>query len=119
MDCQGILGRAVDVLEGTGAAAEHIRECSTRLAEILEHGDELAVFETAMSLEKLSREELTAVLEQTVEEIAVRLPRSGKKSRLLKAVELLRKLKGAVELNANAGQVTGWLCAGLWDEESR
>ena len=35
---------------------------------------------------------------------------------LLKAVELLRKLRGAVELNANAGQVTGWLCAGLWDE---
>ena len=116
IECQGVLGRAVDILEGTGAAAEQIKTCSAQLAQVLEQGDELTLFETAMSLEKLSREELASVLEQTVEEITIRLPRSGCKYRLLKAVELLRKLRGAVELNANAGQVTGWLCAGLWDE---
>lgn len=115
MDCQGILGRAVDMLEGTGAAAEQIREYSVRLAQVLEHGDELTVFEMAMSLEKLSREELAGILERTVEEIAVRLPGSECRARLLRAVELLRRLKEAVELNANAGQVTGWLCAGLFD----
>ncbi len=115
MECQGILGRAVDMLEGTGTAAEHIRECSIQLAQVLEQGDELTVFETAMSLEKLSREELSGVLQRTVEEIAVRLPVSKNKPHLLKAVELLRRLSGAVELNANAGQVTGWLCAGLWN----
>ena len=118
MECQGILGRAVDMLEGTGAAAEQIRACSAQLAEVLEQGDELTLFETAMSLEKLSREELASVLERTVEEITVRLPQSACKRHLLKGVELLRKLRGAVELNANAGQVTGWLCAGLWDEST-
>ena len=117
MECQGILGRAVDLLEGTGAAAEQIREYSVNLAQVLECGDELTVFETAMSLEKLSREELIGVLERTVEEIAVRLPASERRGRLLKGVELLRRLRGAVELNANPGQVTGWLCAGLFEHE--
>ena len=117
MECQGVLGRAVDMLEGTGTAAEQIREHSIRLAQVLECGDELTVFETAMSLEKLGREELTGVLERTVEEIAARLPHSECRGRLLRGVELLRRLRGAVELNANAGQVTGWLCAGLFENE--
>lgn len=117
MESQGILGRAVDMLEGTGTAAEQIRGYSARLAQVLESGDELTVFETAMSLEKLSREELAGVLERTLEEIALRLPGSQCRRRLLKGVELLRRLREAVDLNANAGQITGWLCAGLFESE--
>ena len=69
-----------------------------------------------MTLEKLSREELAAVLELTVVEIGKILPGSLDKHRLLKAVELLRKLRGAVELNANAGQLSGWLCAAMFQD---
>ena len=114
LDCQGILGRAVEELEGTAAASDALRELSARLARVLENGDELTLFETAMELEKLGREELGSVLDRTVVEVASILPKSGQKTRLLKAVELLRKLRGAVELNANAGQLAGWLCAGMF-----
>ena len=116
LDCQGILGRAVEELEGNGAAAATLRETAAHLARVLENGDELTLFETTMALEKLSREELAGVLEHTVVEIGRILPQSAQKHRLLKAVELLRKLRGAAELNANAGQLTGWLCAAMFQE---
>ena len=117
LDCQGILGRAVEELEGTGGASAAVQELSTKLARVLENGDELTLFETTMALEKLGREELSAVLDRTVVEIGAILPQSQQKLRLLQAVELLRKLRGAAELNANAGQLAGWLCAGSFAEQ--
>ena len=116
LDCQGLLGRAVEELEGTADASAAVHELSARLARVLENGDELTLFETTMALEKLGREELSSVLDRTVVEIAAILPQSQQKRRLLKAVELLRKLRGAAELNANAGQLAGWLCAGSFRE---
>ena len=44
---------------------------------------------------------------------------SGKKTRLLKAAALVRKLRGAAELNANPGQLSGWLCAGMFLENEQ
>lgn len=114
LDCQGILGRGAELLEGSGASSAAVGELSRNLAQVLEHGDELTLFEATMALEKLGREELAAVLERTVVEIGAILPQSTQKRRLLHAVELLRKLRGAAELNANAGQLAGWLCAGMW-----
>lgn len=114
MDCQGILGRAVELLSGTDTAAAAVGELAGRLARALECADELTLFETTMPLEKLNREDLAAVLDRTVVEIGAILPQSGQKRRLLQAVELLRTLRGGVELNANAGQLAGWLCAGAF-----
>ena len=48
-----------------------------------------------------------------------RLAVSGKKARLLKAAALVRKLRGAAELNANPGQLSGWLCAGMFLENEK
>ncbi len=113
-ECQGILGWAVAGLEGTGAASEEVREMAAQLASLLEQGGELELFQASMALERLDREKLSGVLDRTVVEIGRRLPQSRQKRRLLKAVELLRTLRGAVELNANAGQLSGWLCAGMF-----
>jgi DNA polymerase-3 subunit delta' len=117
LNCQGVLGSAVEEVEGTGAASAAVREMAQTLARAMEQGDELELFRTAMSLEKMGKEELGGVLDHTVVEIAAILPVSREKRRLLRAVELLRKLRGAVELNANAGQLSGWLCAGLFVED--
>lgn len=114
LDCQGLLGQAVAELEGSGGAQEAVREQARRLTAALEKGEELELFETAMALEKLGKEELGAVLDRTVVEIGLCLPVSQEKQRLLKAVDLLRTLRGAVELNANPGQLSGWLCAGMF-----
>ena len=66
------------------------------------------------SLDKLSREELTAVLDRTLIQIGARLLGSQRPRRLLAAAELLRRLRDGADLNANPGQVAGWLCAGMF-----
>ncbi len=116
LDCQGILGHAVAQMDGTGAQSAAVEELAVRLAQEMDRGDELSLFQTTMSLEKLGKEELGAVLERTVVEIARILPQAQHKTRLIQGVELLRTLRGAAELNANAGQLSGWLCAGVMRE---
>ena len=116
LDCQGILGHAVARLEGTEALSAAVEELAGQLALAIEKGEELELFQTTMSLEKLGKEELGAVFDQTIVAITRILPQSREKNRLLRGVELLRRLRSAVELNANAGQLSGWLCAGVMSE---
>lgn len=118
LDCQGVLGRAITQLDGADAEQNAIRTQATQLARVLESGDELTLFQTVMPLEKAPREELSGILTETVVEISRILPGSPQKRRLLKAVEILRNLSGAMELNANAGQLTGWLCAAMFQDQS-
>lgn len=115
MECQGILGRAVERLEQT---AEHCgrTEQIKKLAQLMETGSELQLFEGAMALDKVSREELTAFLDALEEELGARLVRGGDRRRLLRAAELVKLLRGAAQLNANSGQLAGWLCAGMFDK---
>ncbi len=114
LDCQGVLGRAVDRL--SGAQDGERQALCAQLAAGLERGGELELFQTAMALDKLGREDLQAVLDGTVEEIGRLLPASSEKRRLLKAAELLRTLRGAAELNVGGGQLGGWLCAAMFTD---
>ena len=115
-DCQGILGRAVAQLE----APEEGRARSARvqqLADALERGTELSLFETALPLEKEDREGLIALLDALAAELGARAGRSAHRRRLLRAEDLIRRLRGAAQLNGNAGQLAGWLCAGMFLEQ--
>ena len=115
MDCQGILGRAVEQLEQTGPGeqrAAQVRE----LTEVLEAGDELGLFQASMSLEKGSRDELNGFLDALEAALGARIVQGGNRPRLFKAVELVRQLRGAAQLNANPGQLAGWLCAGMFTD---
>lgn len=113
LECQGILGRAAALLEG-GQEEDGLEETARSLSAALEGEDELALFEATQALDKLSREELTAVLDRTLIQIGARLPGSQRPRRLLAAAELLRRLRDGADLNANPGQVAGWLCAGMF-----
>lgn len=113
LDCQGILGHAVAQVEGTAAAGEAAAQLAKSLALAVDRGEELELLRTCTALEKLGKEELGYILDRTVVEIGAILPNSQNKKRLFDCVQLLRTLRGAVELNANAGQLSGWLCAGV------
>ena len=43
-----------------------------------------------------------------------RIARGGDRRRLLKAAELVKQLRSAAQLNANPGQLAGWLCGGMF-----
>lgn len=112
-DCQGILGRAVEQLEENGSGMER-RNQARYLAQMLECGDELQVFQASMVLEKGGREELTALLDDLEAALGERAIQGGDRRRLFKGVELVRQLRKAAQLNANPGQLAGWLCAGMF-----
>ena len=114
LDCQGLLGRAVEALEGSGEAGRERRELARRLCDTLAGTDEAALFEASMVLDKLGKEELPRFLDELEVQLGDRAARGGDRKRLLRAVELVRTLRGAARLNANPGQLAGWLCAGMY-----
>ena len=76
---------------------------------------EVELFERSMALEKLSREELVLpTLDALESALAGRLAAGGEPRRLIRAVDLVRQLRAAAQLNANPGQLAGWLCAGMF-----
>lgn len=88
-----------------------------RLADALERAGELDLLETAMDIDsKGGREELFALLETLEAELGLRAVRGGDRRRLLRAGELVKKLREAARLNVNAGQLSGWLCAGMFED---
>ena len=107
-------GRGVELLEGSGEAAETRRQQADQLVTALEGRDELALLEASMLLEKIPKEELPRLLDQVIAALGARLPQSEAPRRLLRAAELVQKLRGAAELNANPGQLSGWLCAAMF-----
>ena len=114
LDCQGILGRAVENLENGGARQERQKQ-ARRLAGAIERGGELELLEASMMLDmKGKREELIALLDELENELAARAVEGGDRRRLLRASELVQQLKGAARLNVSGGQLSGWLCAGMF-----
>ena len=85
-----------------------------KMADALERAGELELLETSMEFAaKRSREEFSALLSALEQELCTRMARSADRRRLLRAVELVKKLRGAARLNVNASQLSGWLCAGM------
>lgn len=114
LDCQGILGRAVEELAGEDGPRKARREQAAALAVLLEGGGELALLESCLALEKLPREELTPLLEETRSLLVSRLPAAPNPQRSVRAAELLQSLLDAQQLNVGQGQLAGWLCAGVF-----
>lgn len=114
LDCQGVLGRAVEELGGSGEAAQARRRQVSVLADAVERGTELELFEAAMVLDKQAKEELPRLLDALETELGGRIAASPNRRRLFCGVELVKQLRGAARLNANPGQLAGWLCAGMF-----
>lgn len=114
LDCQGLLGRAVERLEGKDENFRSREEEAQKLARALEEGTELELFEAAMVLDKQSREELPKLLDALERDLTQRMARQTDRRRLFRAVELTRQIRTAARLNANPGQLAGWLCAGMF-----
>ncbi len=118
LDCQGVLGRAVEALEGAGETAKARREAAGALCVALEAGDEAGLFQASMALEKASREELSPLLDELEALLGSRAAERGaNRERLMRGAQLVRTLRGAARLNVNGGQLAGWLCAGMFCED--
>ena len=102
-------------LEKQPEPEEHsCREQAARLAKALESGGEPELFEEAVLLEKMGREDLQDLLEQTVVELGRLARTSPQKARVLKAAALTARLREAAELNVGGGAAAGWLCGEMF-----
>ena len=99
-----------------GEAERERRQAAQELADALERAGELELLEAAMVLDaRRGREELSALLEALEGELGARAARASDRRRLLRAVDLVKELRSAAKLNVNGGQLSGWLCAGMFD----
>lgn len=117
LDCQGILGRAVDRLSGAGERTRTREEQADWLAQAMEGGTELQLFEAAMVLDRMDREELNRLLDSLEAALGARIGRSADRRRSLRGAELVHQLRRASQLNVNSGQLAGWLCAGMFNKD--
>lgn len=92
-------------------------ELTGKLADALERAGEAELLETALSVleARRGREELSALLDELADRLTARAARGGDQRRLLRAAELVKRLRGAAMLNVNGGQLAGWLCAGMFE----
>ena len=110
LSCQGVLGRAVARLEGNDTP--QWQSAVETLAEAIERGGELELFQASMALDQ--KDSLLPMLEALEESLGRRCVAAKDRRRLVKGMELVRTLRQAAKLNANPGQLAGWLCAGMF-----
>ncbi len=132
--CGGVLGRAVEALKGERQEERAALSGALELLERAAAGDELRLMEMCISLEKWDREQIQALLEETIlllrDALAcgARVPLEGDErrraaarqaavalppKRLVQMADKLEQLRSACEYNVGAGHLAGWLCAGL------
>ena len=135
--CEGILGRAVDALEGKGSN-EKALERAAALLECFCSRDELALLELCAGLErdKWDRESMCALLDELLlllrdclvcaagalqerdpqrRTLALRGAEALPAGTLSRAAALAEQLRAACAYNLGAGHLAGWLGAGLAD----
>ena len=110
LGCQGVLGRAVARLEGNDTP--QWQSAVETLAEAIERGGELELFQASMALDR--KDSLLPMLEALEESLGRRCVAAPDRRRLVKGMELVSTLRQAAKLNANPGQLAGWLCAGMF-----
>jgi len=130
--CGGILGRAVERLEGEQDLSQ-VQEAALKLAAVFADADEPGLMQLCVGLERWSREDFSALLSELLllvrhalalqagtqaEVPAAALPaarRLGRRGRreLLEAAGLLEELGRAGKFNVGVGHLAGALCAGL------
>ncbi len=109
--CEGLIGRGLALLEGGGHTRE-VQDQARRLAALLLEGPELSALEFCTGLEKWEREDLCALLEETVEQVCAGLGRRWEVRRGMALIGRLEQIRRSLDFHVGAGHVAGWLCAG-------
>lgn len=109
--CEGVLGRAVEALEGGGEAAAENRVQAAMLKGLLLGKSEITLLEYCVVLESRDRDALAALLDETVQQLRDGLSTGDDLRRSLKLIDAIKALRTALFFNAGPGHVAGALCA--------
>ena len=133
--CEGLLGRAVTQLEGTGQEEEtSLTVTACALLEALTGSGERTLAELCVPLEKWDRDRFSALLDELILLLrdalvsqsggplpsdpdrveTVRQTAACPAAALLGHIRLCEQLRTACGFNVGVGHLCGWLCAGLY-----
>ena len=113
-----IFARQEAAADVSGPVADILRDVKARgdaaLLDCAKKFDraELTALEFCTGLEKWEREDLCALLEETVEQVCAGLGRSWEPRRAMALVGRLEEVRRSLDFHVGAGHVAGWLCAG-------
>lgn len=111
LECQGILGRAVDILNGDRKDSGELDRQAQQLALFWIAGDEQAIMDMCIPMEKWDRQQFFDLLERMRVFLSSQLTEHPDPRRVLRAVELIGELNQTKVYNVGLGHLTGWLCA--------
>lgn len=109
--CEGVLGRAIQWLEGGGEASALLRADAQRLKELLLGKNELLLLEYCISLESKDRDALAALLRETVQVLREGIDTGDEPRRCLRLIGSLKQFRNALDFNVGPGHVAGAICA--------
>ncbi len=101
--------------EPLGQEQEILLEKGEKLWKTMVAGNELALYQESIFLEKCNKEELSLVLELVRQRLSQQLVKTREKH-LLKWVALVEELALAVQCNVKGVQLASWLTAGTFQE---
>lgn len=110
--CEGLIGRGITLLEGSGGRTREVQEAAGQLVKLLLDGPERAALEFCVGLEKWERDDLCALLEEGVEVLRSSMGRYRDTRRALALAGRLEEIRRSLDFHVGAGHVAGWLCAG-------
>ena len=114
LDCQGVLGRAVELLSDNGWKDPALDETAEQLIQAWMSRDELRLMEfcALMEREKWDRAKFTALLDRMTALLGARLTQEQDRGRRFELIRLIDQMRQAASLfNVNPGHLAGWLCA--------
>lgn len=110
--CEGVIGRGITLLKDSDSRARGVQETAQRLVKLLLEGPELAALEFCVGLEKWEREDLSALMEEGVEQLRTGIGGCQDLRRALSLARRLEEVRRGLDFHVGAGHVAGWLCAG-------
>jgi DNA polymerase-3 subunit delta' len=111
LDCQGVLGRAVIRLSGGAQQVDELRQQAQTLIPLWLAGDEVALMDLCVPMEKWERGQYTALLDCMTEALGGQLVHSDQRRRIVALLDLIARQRQALAVNVNIGHLAGWLCA--------
>ena len=115
--CEGVIGRGITLLEDSGGKLQEIQKTAGRLVQLLLEGPEIAALEFCVGLEKWEREDLSLLLEESMERLRADLGGYRDIRHALSLAERLKEIRRGLDFHMGAGHVSGWLCAGSFKSE--
>lgn len=137
--CEGILGRAVQALEGGEDGGDLVHKTGAQLLDCLSDGNERSLAELCVSLEKWDRDQISALMDELTlllrgalvaqaggpsdpdlrrQRAAEQAAKTLSTAALLSAASTADKLRTACGFHVGVGHLCGWLCAALSSDRS-